>query len=303
MPPAVQYAGTINTTNMSIQKIITGLSRPQAVAVDGLTGNFFIADTGNRLIKKYDPDGNFIKEWATAAGHDCIGIAFDRTNSLYALTQILDSYAGGNFYKYNVEGDLLQTFRVNPNTSPGSSHSDIGCFAFDKDNRLWVSMRWTGGYNGFVCFNLTTLATVSTVRAASNFSFIMSMTFDKDNNFYYTINDSGAYKYNFNTSSYTDYNSQFNENQSYGIALDASNKIAVMNDNSSNNSGIRTVANIGTGSQNINNFGYGLFKFGPRGNAPGNYNHHRIMQVMPSGNILVPDMNNNRVCIVGSTQS
>jgi hypothetical protein len=129
----------------------------------------------------------------------------------------------------------------------------------------------------------------------------MSMTFDKDNNFYYTINDGGAYKYNFNTSSYTDYNSQFNENQSYGIALDASNKIAVMNDNSSNNSGIRTVANIGEGSQNINNFGYGLFKFGPRGNAPGNYNHHRIMQVMPSGNILVPDMNNNRVCIVGST--
>jgi hypothetical protein len=171
-------------------------------------------------------------------------------------------------------------------------------------------MRWTGGYNGFVCFNLTTLAMVTSVSAALNFnpafhSFIMSMTFDKDNNFYYTINDGGAYKYNFNTSSYTDYTSQFkhqfSHKQSYGIALDASNKIAVMTDNSSDNSGIRTVANIGTGSQDINNFGYGLFKFGPRGNAPGNYNHHRIMQVMPNGNILVPDMNNNRVCIVGST--
>ena len=287
LPPSVQYAGTINTTNVSIQKSITGLSRPQAVAVDGMTGNIFVADTGNRKIKKYDSKGIFIKEWDTAAGNDCIGIAFDRTNSLYALTQILNSYSGGSFYKYDVEGVLLRTFRVDPGNF---SFNMIGCFAFDRDNNLWVSSRWDGGFNGFKSFNLTTLSLVSTINANSVYSFIMGMTFDKDNNLYYTINDGGVLKYNGGWINY----GQFEGNQSYGIALDASNTIAVMTGDSG---GIKTVSNTG----NINNLGFGLFNFGPRGNAPGNYNHHRIMQVMPNGNILVPDMNNNRVCIFGST--
>jgi len=40
--------------------------------MDGVTGNIFLADTGNQKIKKYDSKGNFIEEWATVAGNDCI---------------------------------------------------------------------------------------------------------------------------------------------------------------------------------------------------------------------------------------
>ena len=69
---------------------------------------------------------------------------------------------------------------------------------------------------------------------------------------------------------------------------------------SSSSGGIRVVDYLGGDNETDYEFGFGLFNFGPRGSAPGSYNHHRIMQVMPNGSILVPDMNNNRVCIVGS---
>ena len=306
---------------MSILREITGLSRPQAVAVHGVNGNIFISDTGNRLIKKYNSSGTLINEWAIEAdGEECVGLAFDNTNSLFALTQKPDTSDGGYFYEYDANDILIRKFIIDDYTLPPSN---IGCFAFDKNNNMWLSERM-GGSNGFKAYDITpkpldrgylAAPKVYTLQVPNQHGFIMGFAFDKNNNLYYTINGGGVYKYNFVNNSHqldvADYKAPFTGNtisghQSYGIALDASNKIAVMTQIAQTHlgatkCGIRIIGNLYGVDESIHNFGFGLFKFDHTGAAPFKYTHHCTMQVMPNGNILVPDFNNNRVCIIGST--
>jgi hypothetical protein len=315
IPSAVKYAGTINTTDMSIIKEITGFSRPQAVAVNGVTGNLFVADTGNRVINKYDPNGNFIKQWTIGeVGEECICLAFDNRTSLFALTQKPDTYTGGGgfFYEYDENDSLIRKFRIDDYTLP---HFYVGCFAFDKNNNMWLAERYVGGSNKMKAYDITpktldngylSAPQKNEVGIPRTRGFIMGMAFDRNNNLYYTLNNGGFYKYNFNSvnnsfqEDVTNYRTPLLANSSFGISLDASDKIAVMTQKVGTTTtwGIQIVSN---NAQNIYNFGFELFNFPNTGSAPLKYTHHYRMQVMPNGNILMPDVKNNRVCIIGST--
>ena len=78
---------------------------PSGVAVDSKSGDFYVADTNNRVIQRYDADGKFIKMW------DCdplTGITVDPSNG----TILIAVPGRKKVVRYDKDGTELQRFDV-----------------------------------------------------------------------------------------------------------------------------------------------------------------------------------------------
>ena len=81
---------TATSTSTPYQKaaLWTGFNSPSAIAVDG-TGNVYVADTANNLVKKYLPNGLLDASWGNGglkgkiAYTDPVAVAVDSNNNLY----------------------------------------------------------------------------------------------------------------------------------------------------------------------------------------------------------------------------
>lgn len=110
-------ASTLNDYVFDQNIGVGSLSNPQRVVVDS-TGNIFVSDQNNHVVRKYDPDGNALLVIGTvgvASGTDGqldnpVGLAIDSSDNVY----IAD---GGGFstriQKFSNSGSHLLTFNVN----------------------------------------------------------------------------------------------------------------------------------------------------------------------------------------------
>ncbi|MGI0065766.1 MAG: hypothetical protein ACREAT_03280, partial [Nitrosotalea sp.] len=62
---------------------------PTAVAIDS-KGDFYIADTNNHRIQKFDQDGNFLLSWGSEGNsigqfEEPIGLAIDHSDNIYVV--------------------------------------------------------------------------------------------------------------------------------------------------------------------------------------------------------------------------
>ena len=91
---------------LSWPKEILGLRNPIGVAVD-VSGNVYVADTGNHRIQKFDSEGNFLRKWGTLGSGDGqfgypYGVAADGSGNVYVADT--DSH---RIQKFDSEGNFL----------------------------------------------------------------------------------------------------------------------------------------------------------------------------------------------------
>jgi sugar lactone lactonase YvrE len=90
------------------------MNEPVGVAVDG-QGNVYVADTNNKRIEKFGPDGKFVSQWAVPAGAWDPGpylepfLAVDAQGNVYA-----SGPTSATVYKFGPDGGLVGQ----KNTSP-----------------------------------------------------------------------------------------------------------------------------------------------------------------------------------------
>jgi len=82
---------------------------PEAVAV-GPSGHVYIADTDNYLVKKYNPDGSFVRKWGTWGTGDgqfsrIASIAVDPTGNVYVSDTLLH-----RIQKFTSEGTFVRAW-------------------------------------------------------------------------------------------------------------------------------------------------------------------------------------------------
>ena len=86
----------------------TSFNNPTAISVDS-KGNFYVADTLNHRIQKFDSYGNFILSWGsegTSAGQfeEPVGLAIDSADNIYVVDK-----KNNNIQKFSLYGQVEQT--------------------------------------------------------------------------------------------------------------------------------------------------------------------------------------------------
>ncbi len=105
---------------------------PSGVAVDG-SGDIYVADTGNRRIQKFDPDGNFIFKFGTLAGLAVpVGVAVDVSGDIYVADTGND-----RIQKFDPDGNFIFKFGT-PGSEDGEFKQPVGV-AVDVSGDIYVA--------------------------------------------------------------------------------------------------------------------------------------------------------------------
>ncbi len=115
------------------------LHNPSGITFDA-AGNIYVADTGNSRIRKFDKNGNPIKEWGSngsSVGQLKYpeGIVLDSQGNLY----VADTW-NHRVVKYSTNGDVLLTFGVDGYGQQQIKFAEN--IAIDADDNIYVSDNW-----------------------------------------------------------------------------------------------------------------------------------------------------------------
>jgi len=125
------------------------LEGPVGIAAYG--GFLYVADNGNRRIKKFTEDGTFVAAWSLPPGRDGktlppLGLQVDGAGNLYACDGSSGSLPGGGSFhlrKYSPDGDLLADLDLGWVLFPDSWVVD------DDLNVYWTQANRLQKYNVF----------------------------------------------------------------------------------------------------------------------------------------------------------
>ena len=147
-----------------------GLNGPHGVASDA-SGNIYVADSGNGLIREYNSSGTFIGNFGTGfpAGFFPIGIVFDSSGNAYVLNGGANSSTttgNGLVYKLSSTGTITGT--LNPTGASGGFDNGTG-IAIDASNNLYVSDEFSPStFLGYVTKFSAAGASIATYTSPNN---------------------------------------------------------------------------------------------------------------------------------------
>jgi sugar lactone lactonase YvrE len=115
------------------------LHNPSGLTFDA-NGNIYVADTGNSRIRKFDKNGNPLKEWGSngsSVGQLKYpeGIVLDSQGNLY----VADTW-NHRVVKYSTNGDVLLTFGVDGYGQQQIKFAEN--IAIDADDNIYISDNW-----------------------------------------------------------------------------------------------------------------------------------------------------------------
>jgi sugar lactone lactonase YvrE len=277
----------VNINQFSVPSFVSNFgssefSRPTGITVDS-KGDFYVADSGNSKIEKFDPSGKLLRSWGSSgSGNGQFvhpnGIVVDKKYVYVADTgnariQIFDK--DGNFVYawggYGVERGMFHT--------PVSLAFDQGGDLFVADSGRDTVQVFDSHY-GFIS-EIKPLLT-----EGGNFSATNGIVFDSQNNFYASAVDDKILKFsdvgnfvNFYGSSGTD---EGRFNNPTAIAVDSKGAFYVAD---TNNNRI----------QKFDKNGNFLLTWGSKGSADGQFEEPVGLAIDYSDNIYVVDKDNNRI--------
>jgi len=153
-----------NGQTITYYGITNGLSFPIGVAI-GPTGNVYVADSGNNIIRNIDPTGNFVLNLGSGIFKSPYGVAVDSQSNVYV------SDTGGNAVrKINSTTGLI--------TSLGSGFEGPTGIAIDSNSNVYVASPTQG--NVFV-INSTTNAVSNLARPVGGWYGLNGLTIARGN--------------------------------------------------------------------------------------------------------------------------
>jgi DNA-binding beta-propeller fold protein YncE len=123
-PPATEQKGSLGSGNGEF-------AHPQAIAVDPLGNNVYVADTGNKRVQAFTSAGGWTASWCSDGAVPVLGscpspqptgIAVDSSDVVYVA-------AGGVVRRFDTSGNLLSSWSV-----PGATG-----VAIDGSDNVWVA--------------------------------------------------------------------------------------------------------------------------------------------------------------------
>jgi len=115
------------------------LNIPHAISVDSY-GNVYVADRENNRIQKFDPNGNFLRQWKNTAAIQLFSLAIDKANHVIAADNLYinDSLPmGDDIIELDSALNLVKRFgREDKSISPDDLYHDI---AVDNEGNIYVA--------------------------------------------------------------------------------------------------------------------------------------------------------------------
>lgn len=106
---------------------------PQSFDVNSSNNHFFLLDSTNQRVIEYDEKGKYLKDFPIACG----GTGDIRVSPDYNYLYIWSGRCG-EIYKYDIEGELLESYPVVPEKNPGIG---IGGMIFDENGNIMLDLR------------------------------------------------------------------------------------------------------------------------------------------------------------------
>lgn len=240
------------------------LADPYGIGIDS-SNNVYVLDASNLMIKKFDSNGNFIKEWGNTYTSNCIpgsggsgngqfapspqaGLAIDQSGNVYAI----DS-ANDRIEKFDSNGNFITTWKI---TDPVDSYVDLSNpigdgIAVDQSGNVYLNIH---GQSAVVKYSQTTsscpagtqLGSYNQNSVTTNICFVKSwekntnqfptgdiagIAIDSSGNLYLNAGEGGIQKFDSNGNFITSFSLESGINGQglpSGVAIDSSGNVFVI---------------------------------------------------------------------------